>query len=60
MHAMPWQRLYDALRAREAIGVCRDGPGLNARGERVLHYLRQRERRRREAEEHEQLDEVMQ
>lgn len=47
---MLYQKLYDQLSAIEAIGVCRQGPGLNARGERVLRWLRARLRRIRERE----------
>lgn len=39
------ERLYNQLSAMEAIGVCRQGPGLNARGDRILKYLRQRRQR---------------
>lgn len=40
-----WENLYNVLSAIEAIGVCRQGPGLNAHGERVLRYLESRRRR---------------
>lgn len=43
---MHWQRLYEQLSAIETIGVGRQGPGLNHRGERLLRYLRTRWRRR--------------
>ena len=42
---MLYRRVYGQLTAIEAIGVGREGPGLNARGERVLRYLRRRLRR---------------
>lgn len=42
---MLWERLYSQLSAIEAIGVCRQGPGLNKRGERILRYLRRRRHR---------------
>lgn len=40
-----WQRLYSQMTAIEAIGVCRQGPRLNARAQRVLNYMRARRRR---------------
>lgn len=42
---MCWARLYGQLTAIEAIGVCRQGPHLNERAARLLHYLRARLRR---------------
>lgn len=42
-----FKRLYSQLSAIEALGVGRDGPGLNPRGERILRYLRARDRRGR-------------
>lgn len=40
-----FERIYDQLCAMEAIGVCRQGPHLNARGQRLLVWLRMRRRR---------------
>jgi hypothetical protein len=42
-----WQdRLLDALGAADVLNVCHQGPPLNKRGERLLHYLRRRRARR--------------
>jgi hypothetical protein len=35
-----WNNLYSVLTAAEALGVGRERPHLNARGQRVLNYLR--------------------
>jgi hypothetical protein len=35
-------RLYLQLAAIESLGVCRQGPGLNRRGQRILRWLRHR------------------
>ena len=45
MKEMLWHRLFSQLSAIEVLGVCRVGNGLNARGERILNYLRLRLRR---------------
>lgn len=40
-----WGRLYSALSATEVLSVCRQGPFLNARGVRILGYLKRRNAR---------------
>lgn len=47
---MAWEGLYSQLSAMEALGVGRQGPGLNTRGERVLRYLQRRRCRERNHE----------
>lgn len=39
---MLWCKLYSALSAIEVLSVCKEGPPLNARGARMLRYLRKR------------------
>jgi hypothetical protein len=39
---MLYEHLYNQLCAIEAIGVCRQGPHLSQRGQRLLGYLRTR------------------
>jgi hypothetical protein len=38
-------KLYSQLTAIETLGISREGPHLNARGARILRYLRARRRR---------------
>lgn len=42
---MLWERLYSALTAVETLSVCGQHPPLNARGEKLLRYLRRRRKR---------------
>jgi hypothetical protein len=40
---MPWERLYSALLASDVLDVCgHAGHKLNARGRKILEYLRER------------------